>query len=239
MLSQPIDFLIKPTLERFNSDKTPHQQLSHEQIKMIVRSQFEALKEFGKTPWHHTLRLPKFMTLKIRYRWIRAFLGDQIGLARTAKNKLIEAYGIEVSTDVSQTVENIKLGTYTIRTKMKPAKNFEDIGLQLSQLNAEETESFKGLIAQYEDSRDKIFYWWALKNKWMRDYTSTPKYKRLQALRGAWQDSGKGLTLKEDYIKNRLTQIGQSDNDNEAYKQSIHSSINEDGRKGNKRTRKE
>jgi hypothetical protein len=63
--------------------------------------------------------------------------------------------------------------------------------------------------AETIEHKNNIYYWWVLKQQFMRDYTKTATYRRLQLLRGRWRvTKDKLLLFKEDYIKHNLTQIG-------------------------------
>jgi hypothetical protein len=148
----------------------------------LINVMFKQLQGFFKRPYHYKMSLPRHMTFVLRYRHIRNMINTLVVEAKACRNEIrrLEALRNE------GIEEAFSLGYET--------RDIRDIVI-----------AKKIRLAEH---KAEIYYWWCLKVQYMGMYTATPTYKRLQKLRTRWRDRDKTLFFKEDYTKDRLTQIG-------------------------------
>lgn len=182
MLTRDYSTLIKKATKIYNQDKLPALEIDDALADTMARTMFEQLRVFLKRPYHYKMSLPKGVTLVIRYRQIRNELNMLIQSAKACRDEIKR---LEAVHDTGEE-EAFSLGYET--------RNIREIILSK--------------IVKLNELKAEIFYWWCLKVQYMDDYTKTPTYKRLQALRVRWRNRDKTLFFKEDYTKDRLTQIG-------------------------------
>jgi hypothetical protein len=187
MLTRDYSTLIKKATKIYNQDKLPALEIDDALAETMARTMFEQLRLFLRRPYHYKMSLPKGVTLVIRYRQIRNELNTLIQTAKACRDEIKRLEGLSSTGEE----EAFSLGYET--------RNIKEIVLSKT--------------VKLDELKAEIFYWYCLKTQYMDDYTKTPTYKRLQALRQRWRKRDKTLFFKEDYIENRITQVG-SDKDN-------------------------
>lgn len=187
MINKSWEILIPEATSKFNEGKLPALEISEELGAKIVQTQFRMLKKFFTQPWHYKVKLPKSFIFVIRYRCIREEIMQRINYCQKAKR------------DIKYLTEQINNGRVMMGW---PGYEIQPTYFIIM-----------GIEQSIAEKKKEIYYWWILKQQYMRDYTKTGTYKRLQLLRGRWRDlKEKSVIFKEDYVKEKISQIGEDKN---------------------------
>ena len=90
MQTKNADIKIKQTLKLYNEDKLPALQIDEVLAERILKTQFLYLKKAMTLPYVTEIRVPRLLTLKMRYRHVRAKLNDLIQEGKEIRSSVKE-----------------------------------------------------------------------------------------------------------------------------------------------------
>jgi predicted nuclease with TOPRIM domain len=87
MQTKNADIKLKEAMKLYNEDKLPSLQIDEAKADKMLKTQFLYLKKAMTLPYTTEIRVPRLLTLKMRYRHVRAKINDCITEAKELRDK--------------------------------------------------------------------------------------------------------------------------------------------------------